>query len=64
MSPSKSSKFKDQSEHDSSNSNTSHLNNDSDDFAAHRQLSAFDLVMFGIGNTIGAGIFALTGIAA
>ena len=35
-----------------------------DDFESHRQLSAFDLTMFGLGNTIGAGIFALTGIAA
>ena len=30
----------------------------------HRTLTATDLVLFGIGNTIGAGIFALTGIAA
>ena len=30
----------------------------------HRTLTPTDLVLFGIGNTIGAGIFALTGIAA
>ncbi len=30
----------------------------------HRTLSAFDLVLFGIGAIIGAGIFVLTGIAA
>jgi len=35
-----------------------------DEYLAHKKLSLFDLIMFGIGNTIGAGIFALTGIAA
>ena len=42
---------------DSSNTGTTSEN-------PHRVLSPYDLVMFGIGNTIGAGIFALTGIAA
>ena len=30
----------------------------------NRTLSLLDLTMFGIGNTIGAGIFALSGVAA
>lgn len=44
-------------------SDTSRSSTD-DDYLTHKKLSLFDLIMFGIGNTIGAGIFALTGIAA
>ena len=44
------------------NDSSSSLITDSQDHK--KSLSAGDLIMFGIGNTIGAGIFALTGIAA
>ena len=48
---------------DSPNSSRSLLSDESSE-DLHRTLTPTDLVLFGIGNTIGAGIFALTGIAA